>query len=100
MRARGFCWPLDFLEPHILVGVLRPPPLLTSKAYVCTPASSLMLSTLLNPLQLKGLIALAVVFACGFGGMLASPIWLAVATILLSCDAWPRRQLVDSWVLP
>jgi len=30
MRARGFCWLLDFLEPIILVGVLRPPPLLTS----------------------------------------------------------------------
>ena len=50
-----------------------------------------MISTLLNPLKLKGLMLLAVVFACGFGGMLGVPaIWVAVAATLLSCDAWPR----------
>jgi hypothetical protein len=48
---------------------------------------------LLNPLKLKGMIALAVVFACGLAGLLgSSPIWIAGGAILLSCDAWPRLR--------
>src|SRR5215813_6225817 len=97
MQAKGFCRRLDLLEPNFLVGVLRLPPLLTSNE-ASAPRSSLpMISTHLHSLKLKGLVALAVTFACGFGGLLAaSPIWLA-AGILLACDAWPRFARRDCW---
>ena len=52
-----------------------------------------MISTLVKPLKLKGVIALAVVSACGIAGLSsASPMWIAAAAILLACDAWPRLR--------
>ena len=58
-----------------------------------TSASHLQPRTraLLDVLRLKGAIAVVVVLSCCWAGMQSTnPIWVVVATILLSVDAWPR----------
>ena len=75
---------LGLRKANISLGRLAASFLVDVQGNVRTPASPLMLCTLLTPLKLEGLIALAV----GFGGMLGgNPTWPAVAGILHACNA-------------